>query len=446
MESKYKKLSFWRQKARFLFRILLAIGFIVQSLKFLEMYLDYPSTVELEVVQPSEVELPAITVCNINEIRSTPYCKEYPEYCGTPDEDPDFCVHFAEYCNLVNTTKKVPLFSDKAFFRHLSRHEQQVLGHQYHNLVRTCTIETDDEETNCSAMKFREDCTVESLIIKILHPSEIHLVLNLEVSEYHPSHLSRGGQLAIHSPYHVPSPVSEGLFLNMGTVYRVYVRLAEKNLLPPPYKSMCKNYTKLWREDGGKGPVTEKMCKEKCKLEKSLYLYGCVERRIDYPHNQTICRTQSSTFQGKPVWSVRKAVHRLAKCENMNLKYRKLIVKVADQSAFLVSLAVTWVCGWASRCCTCTISWRHASSGSSAPPRGNAAAGRGRYVSFPKVGRSLLPSVIPCRQSQPTKTSSPTVNLLQQSKLSTGHNSKQTQLSCHDVIGIQNHKQEQIVY
>ncbi|GFV29974.1 uncharacterized protein TNCV_3100511 [Trichonephila clavipes] len=86
----------------------------------------------------------------------------------------------------------------------------------------------------------------------------IHLVLNLEVSEYHPSHLSRGGQLAIHSPYHVPSPVSEGLFLNMGTVYRVYVRLAEKNLLPPPYKSMCKNYTKLWRENGGEGPVTEK--------------------------------------------------------------------------------------------------------------------------------------------------------------------------------------------
>ncbi|GFY47873.1 uncharacterized protein TNIN_194541 [Trichonephila inaurata madagascariensis] len=107
MESKYKKLSFWRQKARFLFRVLLAIGFIVQSLKFLEMYLHYPSTVELEVVQPSEVELPAITVCNINEIRSTPYCDEYPEYCGTPDKDPDFCVRFAEYCNLVNTTKKV---------------------------------------------------------------------------------------------------------------------------------------------------------------------------------------------------------------------------------------------------------------------------------------------------------------------------------------------------
>ncbi|GFV29960.1 uncharacterized protein TNCV_3100381 [Trichonephila clavipes] len=130
----------------------------------------------------------------------------------------------------------------------------------------------------------------------ILSDAEIHLRLNLEVSEYHPSHLSRGAQLSIHSPYHVPSPVSEGLFLNMGTVYRIYVRLAEKNLLPPPYKSSCFDYLAQWRENGGTGPVTEKMCKEKCKLEKSLSLYGCAERRIDYPHNKTICREPIPNF------------------------------------------------------------------------------------------------------------------------------------------------------
>ncbi|GIY62579.1 uncharacterized protein CDAR_596291 [Caerostris darwini] len=308
MESKYKKLSFWRKKARFLFRVLLAMGFIIQSVKFVEMYLHYPSSVELEVVQPSNVELPAITICNINEIRSTPYCNKYPKYCGTPDSDPDFCVHFAEYCNLVNNTKKVPLFSDKAFFRHLSRYEQQALGHQYHNLVSTCTIETDDEEYNCSssavlvpALSFSYEIPFNCFMIYSLHKqpegkpvvvpvsTTIHLGLNLEVSEYHPSHLSRGAQLSIHSPYHVPSPVSEGLFLNLGTLYRIYVRVAEKNLLPRPYKSRCTDYEKQWKENGGMGPVTEKMCKEKCKLQKSLYFYKCAERRIDYPHNETIC-------------------------------------------------------------------------------------------------------------------------------------------------------------
>ncbi|XP_035226181.1 uncharacterized protein LOC118198582, partial [Stegodyphus dumicola] len=243
MDQKYKKILYWRLKARFLFRILLAVGFIAQSVKFVEMYLQYPSTVELEVVQPSEVEMPAFTLCNINEIRSSPYCEIYPEYCGTPDSDPKFCERFAEYCKLVNDTKKVPL-QPVDFFRHLTRYEQQILGHQYEALVHKCTIETDDLETNCTsnptlvpALSFSYEIPFNCYMMYSLQgkpyenpevvpiSTKIHLELNLEVAEYHPSHLSRGAQLSIHSPYHIPSPVSEGLFLNMGTVYRIYVRL-----------------------------------------------------------------------------------------------------------------------------------------------------------------------------------------------------------------------------
>ncbi len=66
-EKKYRSLKFWRGKARVLFRILLAVGFVVQSAKFIELYVQFPSTVELEVVQPSVLDMPAFTVCNINE-------------------------------------------------------------------------------------------------------------------------------------------------------------------------------------------------------------------------------------------------------------------------------------------------------------------------------------------------------------------------------------------
>ncbi|GFV29944.1 uncharacterized protein TNCV_3100221 [Trichonephila clavipes] len=67
MEKPWKKLPFWRSKARFVFKILLALGFVMQSVKFLEMYLQYPSMVELDVSQPHEVEFPAFTLCNLNE-------------------------------------------------------------------------------------------------------------------------------------------------------------------------------------------------------------------------------------------------------------------------------------------------------------------------------------------------------------------------------------------
>ncbi|CAL1266348.1 unnamed protein product, partial [Larinioides sclopetarius] len=222
MESKHRKLTFWRTKARFLFRILLAVGFLVQSWKFVEMYFQYPSTVELEVVQPSEVEMPAFTVCNINEIRSTPYCEIYSENCGSPDSDSEFCADFHEYCHLVNNSKQVSRFSDISKFRHLNRYEQQMFGHQYEDFVSICTVETDDEENNCTsdpilipALSFSYEIPFNCYMLYSLHgkpdekpltvpvSTQIHLRLNLEVSEYHPSHLSRGAQLSIHSPYHV---------------------------------------------------------------------------------------------------------------------------------------------------------------------------------------------------------------------------------------------------
>ncbi|KAG8176867.1 hypothetical protein JTE90_026579, partial [Oedothorax gibbosus] len=216
----------------------------MQSVKFVELYLEYPYAVELEVVQPSEFDLPAFTICNVNEIRSTPYCERYPEKCGSPDSDPQFCKDFREYCHLVNNSKQVPKNRDTADFRHLSRYEQQLLGHQYENLVDECIIRTDDEEHNCTstpilipALGFSYEVPFNCYMMYSLHQmpdqspekvpvsTKIYLKLNLEVSEYHPSHLSRGIQLSIHSPYHVPSPIHEGMFLNMGTVYRIYVRL-----------------------------------------------------------------------------------------------------------------------------------------------------------------------------------------------------------------------------
>lgn len=67
LQSKCKSLASWRSSVRFVFRVLLAIGFLMQSAKLLEMYMKYPSTVELVVDQPTKFDLPAFTVCNINE-------------------------------------------------------------------------------------------------------------------------------------------------------------------------------------------------------------------------------------------------------------------------------------------------------------------------------------------------------------------------------------------
>ncbi|GIX74618.1 uncharacterized protein CEXT_301071 [Caerostris extrusa] len=117
----------------------------------------------------------------------------------------------------------------------------------------------------------------------------IRMTLNIEVGEYHPEHLSRGAQIAIHSPYNVPSPMSDGHLLNLGAIYRFYIKLTSLQLLPTPYKVVVKRlYVRVVRKWRKRSCYT-KMCKEKCKLDKSLQYYSCADKSINYPHNESLC-------------------------------------------------------------------------------------------------------------------------------------------------------------
>ncbi|KAF8763823.1 Degenerin mec-4 like protein [Argiope bruennichi] len=247
---------------------------------------------------------------NRTKIRTSAFCAKYPEKCVTIDSYPQLCDKYPEYCRLVkNTTKLLPLNRISQY--NLSREELSSFGHQIGDLMLNCKIEIEGNE---------EDCKGEPIQISVLshsnrmpfncymfyslyeRPNEmpatvplstvIRMTLNIEVSEYHPEHLSRGAQIAIHSPYDVPSPMSDGQLLNLGAIYRFYVRLTRLQLLPAPYKSKCRDYMSEWYGNGGKGPITQKMCKEKCKLDKSLEFFGCADRRINYPHNETLCQME----------------------------------------------------------------------------------------------------------------------------------------------------------
>ncbi|XP_054706563.1 acid-sensing ion channel 4-A-like [Uloborus diversus] len=316
MKSSKKRLPPWRSRMRCLFRIFMVTGFIVQSILFFEMYSKHPSMLQLDVDQPQEVDLPAFTVCNLNEVRASEFCRYYPQKCGNSKTVPDFCTRYVEYCKLQNGPKMVPIIFLEEF--NLTRYEQQTFGHQWEDLVVSCVVEIDGNEQNCPGEPILVPALSHSIQIpfncfmmfslygqpdavpeKVPRSAVIRLHLNVEVGEYHPYHLTRGSQISIHSPYHVPSPMSGGQLLNMGNIYRIYLRLAQQNLLPAPYSSNCTDYMSQWHANGGKGPITQKMCTEKCKLDKSLELYGCAEPRIDYPHNETMCEKGIPRFHEK---------------------------------------------------------------------------------------------------------------------------------------------------
>ncbi|XP_042907414.2 acid-sensing ion channel 4-A isoform X1 [Parasteatoda tepidariorum] len=308
------------------------------------MYLEYPSFVELNVEQPQDVMFPAFTICNLNEIRIGPYCEKFPHKCSNIRRHPKLCTLYPEYCRLVgNKSKLLPMHPVSDY--NLTRTERQEFGHQFQNLLVGCTIETDGKEEECKS----EHIPIQALSHSHITPfncfvmyslygqpnatpryipvsTVIRIILNIEVDEYHPEHLSRGAQISIHSPYHVPSPMSDGRILNLGGIYRFYLSMTSLEMLPPPYKSMCRDYMGEWTRNGGKGPITQKMCKEKCKLDHSLNDYGCADARIDYPHNETICEKVIANFHVKTMPICAK------KC-SMPCKFNKFQFQVQDSNS-----------------------------------------------------------------------------------------------------------------
>ncbi|GBN45172.1 hypothetical protein AVEN_263829-1, partial [Araneus ventricosus] len=73
---------------------------------------------------------------------------------------------------------------------------------------------------------------------------------------------------------------------------QVKIRQRVTERLPPPYQTNCIDYLKLWKENGGYGPVTGRACMEKCKMDNMLETEGCVAQTVSYPGNYTICEDE----------------------------------------------------------------------------------------------------------------------------------------------------------
>ncbi|XP_071036403.1 uncharacterized protein [Parasteatoda tepidariorum] len=96
-------------------------------------------------------------------------------------------------------------------------------------------------------------------------------------------------QLAMHSPYFLPSPYTVGDNYIGGKAYDMRVILKEKHLLPAPYQTNCTDYTKTWIERDGQAPNNELGVFQECMMEMALDSRGCVPLNVDYPHKLNIC-------------------------------------------------------------------------------------------------------------------------------------------------------------
>ncbi|GFQ85750.1 uncharacterized protein TNCT_358871 [Trichonephila clavata] len=98
-------------------------------------------------------------------------------------------------------------------------------------------------------------------------------------------------QIAVHSPYYLPSPYLDGANYLGGRSYEIRLSMSEKHLLPAPYQTNCTNYFETWLKRGGKAPINQMGVVEECRMNQFYEGMGCVPLTVDYPHQYTVCRS-----------------------------------------------------------------------------------------------------------------------------------------------------------
>ncbi|GFY55097.1 uncharacterized protein TNIN_346221 [Trichonephila inaurata madagascariensis] len=304
--------------------IICVAGFLLQTFQFLFLYWTYPTVVDIQVSIPSEIELPAISICSGNGIRPAvvcdlgPFCtrKTMFKFINVCDIIPQFCVNgkppegfravtfykFFLDTDLNSTLQDMLRLPLREYFKckivsGASEREcdidNAIIGSYYSdgNSPSFCfTMNTLWSRPNVEIQKIKKSETIEMEFFIDSVYSGGNPPLDEVQSVRFNSLSSPTVQMAIHSPYIAASPYISGMGFLGGKDYKVKIKADEKHLLPPPYQTNCTDYMPEWKARGGVGPLNQIMVIQECKRNATAKELGCVPFHIDYPHNETICR------------------------------------------------------------------------------------------------------------------------------------------------------------
>ncbi|KAG8198524.1 hypothetical protein JTE90_017389 [Oedothorax gibbosus] len=235
-------------------------------------------------------------VCTLNPnncswIKSD-FCNTYPKYC-IKNEEPMKAVHHKEkvgqayrrsfaYLNAVGQRQKDLVREGNCYF------ETDRVSHCT-NVVSEPAVDRRGYPNTCFTFESlwgQPDAQPRSIPVT----GRMYVHLNLRPEEYLSHRDPVKAYVLVHDPRALDNPIREGIVLVPGKAYNIYVSQKVTKRLPAPYRTNCTDYLKLWRENGGRGPLTGKSCAEKCKMERMLQSVGCVPQSVSYPNNNnTIC-------------------------------------------------------------------------------------------------------------------------------------------------------------
>ncbi|XP_067125938.1 amiloride-sensitive sodium channel subunit beta-2-like [Centruroides vittatus] len=269
--------------------LFLSAGCLYQSFSFMAMYLEYPTTVEVNVMHLPALKFPAVTICNSNRIRLNEWCKVNRSICEMTSKEND-----EEYEKMLHKT-----------YYNMKRSLRMKLGHQKQDFIIYCDYDGlncfqqfyDYEYTNCYTFNAEwGKSDTELPMATLFNPisgksSELLICMNLEKDEYTKMDKTVRARMTIHDSQTIPNPRYDGVSLLPDTFYSYGVRKNTIKLLEAPYQPGCRNY-KSEKEKRVGALMSQEDCLAECLFMATLEKCNCTYHRFALIYEDIPCKKQ----------------------------------------------------------------------------------------------------------------------------------------------------------
>ncbi|GFQ81439.1 hypothetical protein TNCT_540921 [Trichonephila clavata] len=287
-----------------------------QAFRFLNVFLQYPILVTLQIDQKQFLDFPAVTVCNLNRIKkkylqclnsniSVGLCDVHgflpkdnakpnlvmsertglhsctSEFRGSSDAEKDNTIQFLKIYSALNSKeRKKAGYKSEEFIKLCSFNGKSCSAEdftEFHNL----------RYGNCFTFnKFYQNKSKPLTISQSGDQSGLVLVLDLLYLYYLNISSTIGARIIIHDPKAGPSPEETGI--NIAAGYETSLALTQTVItrLPAPYRDHCSEYKNenIW-------PYHESLnkCVRNCIQDNSFEVCGCADPTLPSMTSQNLC-------------------------------------------------------------------------------------------------------------------------------------------------------------
>lgn len=289
---------------------------------FFSIFFQYPVLIDVKVENRKALEFPAVTVCNLNRIRSSHVrcavdnlawfqCSSSRGGYGgghgghlQPERRPTILTEFKALFSVSNMTSE----SEKKYktraknilsnYTKLDDDSKRCYGHRLHDMVKKCSFNSvscnykefayfyNKQYGNCYTFnKNTRNISKPRTVKKIGPENGLELVLNIELDSYADITSSEGIKVIIHNPQEDPNPTESGINIVSGHESHLSMVKTSFHRLPPPYRDSCRNYP-----SGG-----QLSCIRECMQRASMKVCGCVDPFMPDHQKMVLCNLLNET-------------------------------------------------------------------------------------------------------------------------------------------------------